>query len=136
NATTQAEHVHVVVLDTLVRGIGVVAQRGVNSRHLVGGDARADAAAAHHDPALYLTGNHRPRHRLGEIGIVDRALGAVRAQVHNLVPLLAERPRQRFLQRKSGVVGGNCELHTMFSLMRAVARSSLSRLYPYPPKYA
>src|ERR1019366_6568114 len=34
----EAEHVHVVVLDALVRGVGVVADRGADAAHLRGGD--------------------------------------------------------------------------------------------------
>src|SRR5438105_3269197 len=38
----QAEHVHVVVLDALVRGVAVVADGGADSRQLAGGDRSAD----------------------------------------------------------------------------------------------
>src|SRR5437763_11572013 len=34
----EAEHVHVVVLDALVRGVDVVADGGADPRHLAGGD--------------------------------------------------------------------------------------------------
>src|ERR1700692_4269181 len=37
----EAEHVHVVVLDALVRRIGVVADRGADAAHLRGGDRSA-----------------------------------------------------------------------------------------------
>src|ERR1041384_6132194 len=39
--TTQAEHVHVVVLDALVRGVRVVADRGADAGDLRRGDRRA-----------------------------------------------------------------------------------------------
>ena len=39
----EAEDVHVVVLDALVRGVDVVADRGPDPRLLAGGDRRADA---------------------------------------------------------------------------------------------
>src|ERR687898_210433 len=45
----EAEHVHVVVLDPLVGGIGVVTDRGPDSGQLAGGDRGADARAAHED---------------------------------------------------------------------------------------
>src|SRR5918994_5888551 len=45
----QAEHVHVVVLDALVRGVDVVADRCPNAGELAGGDRGADARAADED---------------------------------------------------------------------------------------
>ena len=46
DAGAEAEHVHVVVLDTLARGVRVVAHARAYARDLVGRHARADAAAA------------------------------------------------------------------------------------------
>src|SRR5207244_1077534 len=50
----EAEYVDVVVLDTLVRRVDVVAERGANAGHLVGGNAGADAGAADHHAAVGL----------------------------------------------------------------------------------
>src|SRR5918999_1312801 len=47
-----AEHVHVVVLDTLVRRVRVVARRGANTGEFAGGDRRANARAADQDTTL------------------------------------------------------------------------------------
>ncbi len=38
-----------VMLDTLVRGVGIVAYRRADSRHFVGGDANAHAGTANED---------------------------------------------------------------------------------------
>ena len=48
----EAEHVHVVVLDALVRRVGVVADRGADPGELAGRDRGADARAADEDAAL------------------------------------------------------------------------------------
>src|SRR3954453_7008607 len=48
----QAEHVHVVVLDALVRGVDVVADGRANPGDLAGGNRRADAGAADQDAAV------------------------------------------------------------------------------------
>src|SRR5213078_4659921 len=48
----EAEHVHVVVLDTLVGGVNVVADRSSDARHLADGDRGADAGAADENAAL------------------------------------------------------------------------------------
>src|SRR5260221_7564588 len=48
----EAEHVHVVVLNTLVRGVDVVANRSADAAHLRGGDCGADAGATDEDAPL------------------------------------------------------------------------------------
>ena len=49
----EGQHVHVVVLDALVRRVRVVAHGGAHAADLVRGDARADAGAADEDPAIH-----------------------------------------------------------------------------------
>src|SRR4030081_184897 len=49
-AATDADDVHVVVLDALPSGKVVMDQRGTNGRHLVGADRGAHAAAAERHP--------------------------------------------------------------------------------------
>src|SRR5579871_2468555 len=43
NARAQHEHVHLIVLHALMRGISIVAEAGADSRQLVGGYRSADA---------------------------------------------------------------------------------------------
>src|SRR3954454_15453012 len=50
----ETQHVHVVVLDALVRAVGVVAHRRADAGHLARGDGRADAGAADEHGALGL----------------------------------------------------------------------------------
>ena len=50
----EGEHVHVVVLDALAGGVGVVADRARMPRHLGGGDRGAHAAAADEDAPIRL----------------------------------------------------------------------------------
>ena len=54
DARAEAQHVHVVVFDGLMRGVGVVADRRADARELVGGNRDAGAAAADDDAALGL----------------------------------------------------------------------------------
>src|SRR5947209_1493887 len=54
----EAEDVHVVVLDALVGGVRVVADRGADAGDLAGGDGGADAGAADQDPALRAAAEH------------------------------------------------------------------------------
>jgi hypothetical protein len=50
HSAAQTEHIHVGVLDALMRGESVVDQPGANGGDLVRRDARADAAAADRYP--------------------------------------------------------------------------------------
>ena len=54
DARAKAEHIEIVVLNTLASGEGVVAERGADVSHLVGGDAGADAATADEHTAVHL----------------------------------------------------------------------------------
>ena len=49
-------------------------------RDLVGGDRRPEAGAVDHDAGVGFAARHRPRHRRGDVRIVDR-LGAVGAEI-------------------------------------------------------
>src|SRR6266508_5405571 len=67
----EAEHVHVVVLDALMRRVGVVADRCANSHELGGRDGRADARSAHEHAALGVAGADRVAHLARLVGVVD-----------------------------------------------------------------
>ncbi len=56
----EGQDVHVVVLDALVGGIRVVADRGADAAHLVGGHGRADARAADEDAAIRVARQRSP----------------------------------------------------------------------------
>ena len=66
----QREDVHRIVLDALVRGEGVVAERGSDPGELVRRDRRADAAAANDHAALGAPVEDGARDGGGEVGIV------------------------------------------------------------------
>src|SRR5919109_1695955 len=82
---TDAEHVHVVVLDSLVSGVGVVAGRTPDTRDLAGGDRRANARAADENTALGLAGPNRLTHLARLVRVVDLRLRCIRAEVDRLV---------------------------------------------------
>ena len=81
----EGQHVHVVVLDALVRGVRVVADGRADAADLVGGDARADARAADEDAAVRLAAGDRQPEPLGEVRVVVGRVRAVAAQVDPLV---------------------------------------------------
>src|ERR1043166_3547235 len=70
HAATEADDVHVVVLDALPGGEVIGDERSADSRNLVDADRDADAAAAERDPALDGAAGHRLSERNREVRIV------------------------------------------------------------------
>ena len=85
DARTQGQHVHVVVLDALVGRVGVVADGGTDPAHLVGGHRRTDPGAADEDAALRGAARDGVAQALGEVGVVIVRVGAVAAEVDEVV---------------------------------------------------
>src|SRR4051812_24548953 len=114
HARTEREDVHVVVLDALVRGIGVVADRRPDARHLAGRDRRADAGAADEDPAVRSPGPDRRADGLREVRIVVVRVRAVAAEIDELVltgEIGGKTANELGLERCPGVVGGERDAH-------------------------
>ena len=91
----QAEHVQVVVLDALVRRVGVVADRGPDSGELAGRDGGSDARAADEDPALGPAVRERGADLARLVRIVDPPRIRVGAEIDELVPSPRRAPRAR-----------------------------------------
>src|SRR5688500_11445099 len=110
DAGAETEHIHVVVLDRLVRGIRVVADRGTDARELVGRDRDAGAAPADDDSPLGLAVPQRRRDRLRGVGVIDRRC-RVGAEIEHFVTLLGEPGRKLVLEKIAGVVGAQDDAH-------------------------
>lgn len=111
DAGAEAEHVHIVVLDSLVRRVGIVAQAGAGSADLIGGDTGADAAAADNDAALGLAGGYGSRNGECEVRIVVEGVISVRAEVADFVSVGGEELADFLLEFESAVVGADGEFH-------------------------
>src|SRR4051794_30311064 len=85
DARPEHEHVHVVVLDALVRGVRVVADRGANAADLAGRNRGADAGTADEDPSLRRAATYRLAEPLREVRVVVVRIGAVATEVDQLV---------------------------------------------------
>jgi hypothetical protein len=70
HAATQADDVHVVVLNPLVRRKALMDQACAHTRHLVGGNARANPTPADSDPSIHLAVGNCPRQGHDKIRIV------------------------------------------------------------------
>ena len=107
----EAEDVHVVVLDALVRGVDVMADGCPDAGDLARGDRSADAGAADEDAALGLSVLDRGA-ELGRLhGVVDPHRVGVGAEVDDLVPLLAQRLEDRLAEVDSPVVERHSDFH-------------------------
>jgi hypothetical protein len=103
DTTAEHQHVHVVVLNALMRRIGVVAQAGADPGNPVRGHRCANAAPAEQDAALGPVFAQRLTHGLCIVGIVHR-IGAVSAQVKDVAMLRGQENLHRLLQRESGMI--------------------------------
>ena len=70
NPRAQAEHIHIIVLYPLMGRVVIVADRCADALHLIGGHARAHAAAADQHAALGASVQDSLAHRLGKVGII------------------------------------------------------------------
>jgi predicted PurR-regulated permease PerM len=112
DAAAQHQHVHVIVLDALVRRVGVMAKSGTNPGYPVGGHRCANPASAEENAALRLVLAQGLADRLRVIGIVHR-IGAIGAQVENLAMLLGQESLHRFLQCESRMVRAYGDAHRL-----------------------
>ena len=85
-AAADDQHVHVVVLDALVRRVGVVTYSGADSRDLARGDRGADPGAAHEDGTLRLAAANCLRDLARLVRVVDARLRPIGAQIDHVVP--------------------------------------------------
>ncbi len=107
---SDAEHVHIVVLDSLVCRVRVVTHAGANAGDFVGGDADAHAAATKKDAAVGVTGENRFSDFAGKIGIIDGAI-AVGAAIDDRMPRGFDDHPQACFQRKPAVIAPQRNLH-------------------------
>ena len=110
DASAQHQHVHVVVLDALVRRVGVVTQTGANPGDAIGSHRCADATAADDDAAVGAIVLERGRDGLGAVGVVNR-LGAVGADVEHLTRLVGQKGLDRFFELEPGMVRSDRDAH-------------------------
>ncbi len=113
DARAHAEHVAVVVLHALVRGVRVVAQPGPHSANLVCRHARADAASADQHCAVYLAPRHAPTNILGVVRVVVAIRRVMSAQIEHFVPEAFQFSDYSFIQRHSTVIGGDSNFHLL-----------------------
>src|SRR3954462_9057733 len=90
----------------------VVADRGADALHLVGGDRGADAGAADHDAARGFARCHLLRHGARDVGEIHR-LVVIGTHVEDVMAEVADVLDDGLLERPAGVVGSDDETHVM-----------------------
>ena len=85
-ARPEDQDVHIVVFDSLVGRVGVVAEAGADAFNFVGRDAGSDARATDEHASFGLMMKNGVANFRGKIGVVDCS-GGIGSDVHNLMAL-------------------------------------------------
>ena len=110
----ETEHVHIVVLDRLPRGIAVVADGGADAGKFVCGNGDAGAATAHDDAAIRVSIAQGCGHGFGAVGIIDGS-GGVGSEVEHIMALGTEYSGKIAFHFEAGVVCGEGDAHGQLS---------------------
>ena len=102
------------------RGVEIVAERGADAGHLVGGDLLALTAAAEHDAAIGAPLGDRAADGDADRRVVDRRL-AVRAVIVDGVAEPRERLLQVFFEGEARMIGADRDAHGDSDLVRSDA---------------
>ena len=111
------EHVHIIVLYSLARRIGFVADRGTDADVLVRRDAGAYATATDDDAAFDVVPKHRFTDQRGEIRVVGRFVRLARAQVDHVVSAATQVCCECLFEVVASVVGSDSDSHRWGSRM-------------------
>src|SRR4051794_13325309 len=106
-----AEDVHVVVLDALVGGVRVVADRSADTRKLAGGDRGADAGAADEDAALRGTRPDRLAELSRLVRVIDPRLGSIGTEIDRLVTGAHDLLEHTLAELDAAMVEGDRDSH-------------------------
>ncbi len=108
DSATDAQHVHVVVLDALVCRVGVVTDRCPNTGNFVCRHADANTAATDHDPSIGVTADDLASNGDREIGVITAQI-AVGATVDQGGEERTKTLRNRLFEGETGVVAAEGE---------------------------
>src|SRR5882757_478393 len=111
------QHVDVIVLHALVRGISVVAHAGADAWNLVRRHAGADAAAANQHTALGFFVDHGAANGFREIRIVG-GIFVERANIQHFMPQRTQQIANIDLQLKTGVIRANYQFHRPLTFLK------------------
>ena len=111
DASAECEHIHLVILDALMRRECVVTERGANSNELVRGHRGTDAASAQENAAFGASLENSARYTFGEIRVVVLRGNLERTTIERLVAGVANCVENRSLERKAAVIHTHSDDH-------------------------
>ena len=126
DARSQTEDVYVVVLDSLMSRIDVVANPRADARNLVRRHADPHATAAEQNPTFSLPGKDRLTHLPCEVRIIDRTI-RVSPAIDDLMPRCLYDRNDPLLERKPTVITSKGDTHENLNgkdQMRVIERGS------------
>lgn len=113
DSRAERQHVHRVVLDTLVRRERVVTEPGTDAGELVRGNGRADAASAQQHASLGASVEHGTRDAFGKVRIVVAGSELERAAVQRFVSGVANGVKDHRLETDAGMIRPDRDDHGM-----------------------
>ncbi len=108
DAPAQDEHVHVVVLDALMRGVCIVTQARSDPGQFVCRDAGANAAPANQDAPFHAAFSDRSPDSFGIIRIIH-GFRPVSSEIRDVVAKRAHELRDGLLEREPSVIRGHSD---------------------------
>ncbi len=115
------------MLDTLVSGVDVVADRRADARDLAGRDRGADAGAADEDAAFRPSAGDRRAELGGLVGVVDPDRVGVGAEVDDRVFVQLQRLENPVAEVDAAMVEGNGDVHGWTVAAREASRCRAPR---------
>jgi hypothetical protein len=109
HAPAQADHVHVVVLDTLARREAFMDQTRPHTGHFVGRNTRAHAAAANGYSTMHLSERNCVGQGLNKVRIVVVWFRRAIAKVEHFIVSFTQHPGQVLFQFKAAVIGSDTD---------------------------
>jgi len=109
--TAHAEDIHVVVLDTLLRGEVIMDQAGSDTLRLVRADRGPYPTAADCNTTLNLTGHNRPCKGSDIVGIIVVRGELMGSEIDHFMAGSLELGNEFFLEFESAVIGGKSYAH-------------------------
>jgi hypothetical protein len=117
DAGPEAQHVHVVVFDSLMGRVGVVADPCADAGNLVRGNADPDPAATQQDSAIRFASENRAADFQRKIGVIDAAVG-ISAAIDNDGSRGFNHRSDPSLEWKPTMITTESDTHPLFFLSR------------------
>ena len=114
NTCPNTQDIHIVMLDTLVGRVRVVANSGSNARNLICGDTDSDATTANQDSSIRTLAEDLFPYLASEVRIIDGTIG-VRSAIDDFMSFGLHDQHHPLLQWKTAMITAKSESHDDFA---------------------